>query len=48
MDFAININLATIASLGFVFDGLGFNIIILILFTEGVGTGVSNISSLIL
>ena len=47
-DFVIDISWATIASLGFVFDRLGFNIVILILSTEGIGIGVSNASALVL
>ena len=39
---------AIIASLGFVFNKLGSNIVISILFTKGVGTRVSNTSNLIL
>ena len=38
----------TIASLGFVFDGLGLGIVISILSIEGVGTEVSNASTLVL
>jgi hypothetical protein len=38
----------TITSLGFVFNGLGLNIVILILFVEGVSTRVSNTSTLVL
>ena len=44
----ININWATITGLGFIFNGLCFNIVILILSAEGVGTGVFNINSLVL
>ena len=46
--FIINTGWATIAGLGFAFDGSGSNIVILILSAEGVGTRVSNISSLAL
>ena len=35
-------------SLGFIFNKLGLDIVILILFIEGVGTRVSNISTLAL
>ena len=38
----------TIISLGFIFDGLGLNTVISILFVEGVGTKVFNISRLVL
>ena len=48
LDFIIDIGWATIASLGFMFDGLGSDIVILILSVEGVGTRVSNISNLVL
>ena len=44
--FIIDMGWATIAGLGFVFDRLGFNMVISILSVEGVGTGVSNISIL--
>ena len=37
-----------ITSLGFVFNRLGLDIVILILSIEGVGTGVFNISTLVL
>ena len=37
-----------IASLGFIFDGLGLDTVILISSIEGVGTGVSNTSTLVL
>ena len=46
--FVIDTGWATIASLGFAFNRSGSNIVILILSTEGVGTGVFNISSLAL
>ena len=46
--FIINTGWATIASLGFIFNKLSSNIVISILFIEGVGTRVSNISSLAL
>ena len=52
LDFIISIKLiidmgwATITSLGFVFDGLGSNIVILILSIEGIGTKVSNTNNL--
>ena len=54
LDFIIGIKLiidigwATIAGLGFAFNGLGFNIVISILSIEGIGTKVSNTSSLVL
>ena len=48
LDFIIDTSWATIAGLGFVFNRSGFNIVILILFTEGVGTKVSNTSTLVL
>ena len=38
----------TIAGLGFVFDGLGLDTVISILSIEGVGTKVSNASTLVL
>ena len=46
--FIIDMGWATIAGLGFAFNRLGFNIVILILFIEGIGTGVFNMSSLVL
>ena len=54
LDFIISIKFITdmgwaiIASLGFVFDGSGSNIIISISSIEGVGTRVSNTSNLVL
>ena len=54
LDFIIGIKLiidtgwATITGSGFAFDGSGSNIVISISFTEGIGTGVSNISNLTL
>ena len=47
LDFIIDIGWATIASLGFAFNGLGLDIVISISSTEGVGTGVFNTSSLL-
>ena len=44
----MDIGWVIIASLGFVFNGLDLDIVILILSIEGVGTKVSNISILIL
>ena len=46
--FIIDIGWGTITSLGFAFDKLYFNIVISILFIEGVGTKVFNISALVL
>ena len=46
--FIIDMGWATIAGLEFAFNGSGSNIVISILFIEGVGTKVSNISSLAL
>jgi hypothetical protein len=46
--FIIDTGWVTIAGLGFVFNGLGLDTVILILSIEGVGTGVSNISTLVL
>ena len=44
----MSIGWATIISLGFAFNGLDLNIVILILSIEGIGTRVSNTSSLAL
>jgi hypothetical protein len=46
--FIIDISWVTIAGLKFIFNRLGLNTVILILFIEGIGTGVSNISILVL
>ena len=46
--FIIDTGWATIASLGFVVNGLGLDIVISILFIEGIGTGVFNASTLAL
>ena len=48
MDFIIGIKFIIDAGLGFIFNRLGLDIVILILSIEGVGIGVSNISILIL
>ena len=48
IEFIINIGWATITSLRFIFNKPDSDIVILILSTEGVGTGVSNASSLAL
>ena len=47
-DFTIDIGWVTITSLGFAFDGLSSNIVILILSAEGISTRVFNASSLVL
>jgi hypothetical protein len=44
----VDIGWVTVAGSGFVFDGLGLNTVISISFIEGVGTRVSNISTLVL
>ena len=46
--FIIDMGWATIINLGFVFNKSGSNIVILILFIKGIGTKVSNTSSLVL
>jgi hypothetical protein len=46
--FIIDIGWAIITSLGFIFNKLGLNIVILILFIEGIGIRVFNISTLAL
>ena len=46
--FIVNTDYTIIASLGFIFNGLGLDIVILILFIEGIGTGVFNASTLVL
>ena len=43
--FIIDIGWGTITSLGFTFDGLGLDIVILISSIKGVSTEVSNIST---
>ena len=47
-DFVIYIGWATIAGLGFAFNGSGLDMVILISFAEGVGTRVFNTSILAL
>ena len=44
----MDIGWVIITSLGFIFNGLSLNIVILILSIEGVGTKVSNASILVL
>ena len=44
----MDIGYVTITSFRFIFNGLGLNTVILILFIEGVGTRVSNASTLVL